>query len=743
MAKASVAQFDSLNQLIEAREKETLNLYRPTPQQVQVHKSGAHELVVRGGKRCLAGSQMIFDPCRGTSTRVDEIGGPFWVYGREPATGKVLITQASRPFIKGRSEFVVVALSNGKTFEVTREHRILTLEGWVSVEEAFEKSFLVVPVGNSVPLGWLPRDARCPPQTNAEPETLLHITSLTPSGSGDVWDFEVPECGNYELAGVLHHNSGKSLSVAVEFASRILGQQLVGPDGQVFPLRFRPSTKKNPGLYWIIGWAINHIGQTIHRLLFEPGLFRIIKDETGKWRVFNEADPADAARFDESENAPPLIPPRLIDPKGWSWENKAAGQFETCRLIDGTLIRAFPSSSRHAKQGDAVSGIWIDEDVQFGSHVKEWQDRLTSKNGWLIWSVWPHRKNYALVKMLDRADEQKLWAKPKVAEVQLVMSMNPFISKEAIENAWDRMDSETEIALRDRGEMLWEELMMYEFLPLTHVVKKREDRDAPVKTVRDVIEHHLATLGRMPHTWTRYLAIDPSHTRTAVLVGAVPPPEEMGVELGNILVIEKEIIAKRMSAINLAKLIRKETNGLHFETFVIDQNAGRQTWAGREDSTTEHYAEAFAAQNLRSSVTDNSFHPGCNKPQQRYTAVRQLLAIDAFARPSIYFYDQMTSETQHEFGTYRKKQQEQKDDDDDKPLILDEPANPRKHDCMAALEYMVEYVCGRFGRDTAFVEPETAKHQGSGSYKAAQALKARMAKQHGGEYVHLGPGAAA
>lgn len=585
MARASVAQFDSLNQLIEAREKETLNLYRPTPQQIAVHQSGAFELCVRGGKR-----------------------------------------------------------------------------------------------------------------------------------------------------------SGKSVSVAIEFVSRILGQSVIDPDGNPFPLRFRPSTKRNPGLYWIIGWAVNHIGQTIHRLLFEPGLFRIIKDQqTGKWRVFQDADPADIERFDESENAPALIPPRMIDAESWSWENKGANQFESVKLIDGTIIRAYPSSSRHAKMGDAVSGIWIDEDVQFAAHVKEWQDRLTTKNGWLIWSVWPHRKNYALVDMIDRADEQKLLPRPKVQQVQLVMSQNPFIARDAVQNALDRMGSETEIALRDRGELLWEELMMYEFLPLTHIVRRRQELGTHCKVPKDVIEQHLARYGRMPPNWTRYLVIDPSHTRTAVLIGAVAPSEEFGIEMGNVLVIEKEIIAKRVSAPDLASLIAKETNGLTFEAFIMDQNAGRQTWAGREDSTSELYTKAFEAKNLKSRLTGATFLPGCNVPTKRFASVRTMLAVNARGRAQVYFYDHKTPETQREFDTYRKKQSEIAGEE----VILDEPANPRKHDCMAAVEYLCEYIEQQFEAGTAFVAPENQVNQGSGSYKAAQALKASFAKQQGGSYVHLGPGAAA
>lgn len=537
--------------------------------------------------------------------------------------------------------------------------------------------------------------------------------------------------------------SGKSTAAAIEFASRILGYQIIDEEGNYIPLRFRPSSKKDPGLYWIIGWDVKHIGQTIHRLLFQPGLFRIIKDKTtGKWRTYNPANSEDAKRFADSEPAPPLIPERLIDPDGWSWENKGANVFESLTLKDGTKICAYPSSGRSPKQGDAVNGIWIDEDIQNGTHLKEWQDRLTDRDGWLIWSVWPHSKNDALIELLDKAEEAKDLPEDdrNIEAVQLVMTSNPYFTEKSKERSLGRMGSDEEIARRDRGELLWESLMMYEFLPLLHVVKPMDEALAkyPPKSKRQVVERHLAMHGRMPNDWTRYLTIDPSHTRTAVLLAAVAPLEEFDIPLGNLIVVERELVLRRHSADMLADEVLKLIRGLNLEAMIMDQNAGRQTSIGRDDSTAEHYAKAFAKKSIKARLTESGFIPGCNVPAKRFRSVRTLLATQAHGQPTMYFVEANTFETRSEFNRYRKKQQNVAGEEQ----IFDEPANPRKFDCMAAVEYLSEFIEQAFDMGTAYVSPESYQSQGSPAFHAAQKILKKQ-QQSSGEYVHLGPGVAA
>lgn len=537
--------------------------------------------------------------------------------------------------------------------------------------------------------------------------------------------------------------SGKSTSAAIEFARRVTGEPIYGPDGQPLDMPWRVPTKQRPGIYWIIGWDQRHIGETIHRLLFEPGLFDIIQDEvTGRWRPFNENHPADVERQHLRQPCGPVIPSRLIEEGSFSWENKAEKQFKGVRLTSGAKIFAYWSSALAPKQGDPVDGIWIDEDIQFASHIKEWQDRLRDRRGWLIWSVWPHVKNYALIELLDRAEEQADDPAPRIKAVQLIASENMYCTPEAHQLALERMGSEEDIARRDRGELMLDELSMYDFYPAFHLVRRRPERVETIVTPRDVIEAILTSAGRLPPEWTRYLAIDPAHTRTAVLSGVVPPPSWLGVKVPPVVIIEWELVSKKHSPHQLAAALLPLMQGFVYEAFIMDQNAGRQHTIGSDHrSVFELYSEAFRAQGLLSRVTGSGFSPGLNKPQLRYAMVRQQMELRSDI-PGMLLFDEQTRHMQREFHTYVKKRNDVKGELDESAKILDEPANPRKHDVMAALEYLVSYLNPLFRTNSAYVPPSETPNLGSPAYQHAMQLLAEQNKQRG-DYVHLGPGVAA
>jgi hypothetical protein len=65
-------------------------------------------------------------------------------------------------------------------------------------------------------------------------------------------------------------------------------------------------------------------------------------------------------------------------------------------LTNGAKMCAYPSTGDHAKQGDAVDGIWIDEDVANERFVEEFYARLSSRRGWFMWSAYPKLENEAL-----------------------------------------------------------------------------------------------------------------------------------------------------------------------------------------------------------------------------------------------------------------------------------------------------------------------------------------------------------
>lgn len=521
-------------------------------------------------------------------------------------------------------------------------------------------------------------------------------------GKYTVWDFEVAATGNYIHAGVVSHNSGKTLSVAMEVASRILGVPITGADDQVIPLRYRACSKNDPGLYWVIGFNIDHIGQTIYHRLFSPGLgcnYRIIYDqELKRWRAYNQADPKDTARRKESQLSPPLIPPRMIDQESWHMESSAGNIFKSVKLYNGVTICAYASTGDHAKQGDAVDGIWIDEDIENASFLKEWQDRLITNNGWLMWSVWPHVSNFALVECFDRAKAEEGAEKPKIKVFTLIGSENQYSSKEGIEAGLARMSDEDDLAHRDRGDIegLLGSIAMYNFATALHLARPRQfEPGQKPDNGHELICSLIQRYGKLPDEWTRYLAIDPSHTRTACLFAVVPPPEWEGISIGDKLILEGELVLQRHTPRPFAEALAKRVSGLKFEAFIMDQQIGRMTTVGSDVTVFESYSREFAKLGILSRQTKSGFLRGCNDKQFRRRQVRLMLEPTQDGYGKLVLIERGTHALQKEFHTYRKKQLPASTSGDGKPVVIDEPVNERSHDCMACHDDQTEVLSAR------------------------------------------------
>lgn len=542
--------------------------------------------------------------------------------------------------------------------------------------------------------------------------------------------------------------AGKSVCVSAVFASRVTGMPITLADGTEIKSPWPAPRKDYPRRFWIIGWDTKHIGQTIYRLLFEPGQggsYRVIQDqETGLWRTWNRANPEDAKRIEESKLSEPLIPDRFLDgPKddAFAWEDKKEKHFTSVKLNNGSTIYAFPSSARNPKQGDNVSGIWIDEDIQFPGHLKEWQDRLTDEEGWFMWSVWPHMKNEALLDLIGRAEMGELEDDPQIKAFQLVMTDNPFLSKRGKDQSLGRMESSEEIARRNRGELLTDALSMYQFSPTIHQIQ----RPIPgLKTYFEPSEAHKVLQdiylqnNSFPRDWTRYLSIDPSNTRTAVLSWVVPPPDYEGTYFGNVAIAEWELIGRRLSASQLATEIKCRVGTLNYEAFIMDQNAGRQTHAGRDESTMMFYGAAFKESGLSSRLTSYSFSPGCNIPTVRYRMVRTLMNPQELSQiPGLLIVEEKCPETKKEFTKYRKKSENRGEGVDS---VLDEPANPRLFDCMASVEYFAAYIEPMFHAGQAYISPSKYRSATSPALLKARKIMERQRSQNESGVVVLGAG---
>ena len=545
--------------------------------------------------------------------------------------------------------------------------------------------------------------------------------------------------------------AGKSVCCTSEFTSRLTGKPILSKSGEPIPPKWPVSRRDAPRQYWVIGWDQPH-SNTIYKLLFEPGqggTLRCIRDKTtNQWRLWNRSNPDDVDRFKESELTPPYITAEMVQggvPDGIAWHDRKNREWTSFRLTNGALVYYWPSSQLTAKPGEAVSGIWIDEDIQIPAHLKEWQDRLTDMEGWFLWSVWPQTKNDALIDLKDRAEATQGDDSPVIEQFQLVMSENPFISDKGKHAALERMGSDEEIARRDRGDMLLDTLSMYDFVPLVHCLRHADfDRrmEAQMHSVRWKLTEILMTDGRFPRDWTRYLSIDPSHTRTAAHSFVIPPPNLDGIQIGNLAIVEWECVLLKHNADGVAEALKSLMATLPYEAFVMDQQMGKQTSTGRDETVFQHFEEAFRKSGLSSRLSMSGFLPGCNEPQTRYRTVRRMLSTQQTGMPLVLFVEDKIPLTKKEFNSYRKKQESTKDG----TTILDQPQNPRKHDCMASIEYGLTMLAQLFDvQGTAYIEPTSYEKQKSPILKRLDEMrtKDKNAESGDGSYVHWGPGAVA
>ncbi len=548
----------------------------------------------------------------------------------------------------------------------------------------------------------------------------------------------VHESSASEVLTVGGKRSGKTLAVVMEFASRVLGVQITREDGSKIPLRFRKPTKRNPALYWVIGLNVDHIGQTLYHRLFSPGLgcnYRIIQDsKSKKWRAYNPN--TDRVRYEESRLSPPLFGEDIIDPKTWHFESRAGNVFKSVNLANGTAICAYPSTGDSPKQGDAVDGIWIDEDIERGAFLKEWQDRLISVRGWFLWSVWPKVANQALIKTLDRAKIYEEMDKPPIKVFRLIGSENPYSDKEGIAEGLLRMEDDDDVAHRDRGDIdaFISGRRMYDFGATTHVVKP-EKFDDP-QNAKQVIANHLHhDVRELPREWTRYISIDPSHTCTACLIGVVPPPDHK--DLGDRLIIEREIVVRKHTPAQFVEVLALTVGHLYFEAFIMDQMAGRATTIGADATVFQVYEREFVRRGLISRVTKHGFMRGSNDKSERRRTVRDLLEPTLGGVPRL-LVSARCPQTIKQFYEFRKKEIK---DQDGNPIPTDDGMAERLMDCVIAAEYLCQYVMERFRQENAFMLPEARRAMGNLCYRHAMELLKKDRENEAGEYVHLGPGA--
>lgn len=589
---------------VASRQSEALRLFRPMATQEEILCCYAKETLVRGGNRCQAASTVVWRK-DGSPTTLGEVQ-----VGDEIMAWKDDRSIPSRVLYKTEfaEKIVEVRFTDGGGTSGTVEHMILMEDGeWQELRNTLPGDRCVSVDGvktiESVRVGvWCDR-----------------IVSIT------------TEAGSYISDDVISHNSGKSMISAVRFASIATDIPVTTKNGDRIYCRL-PHQRGRPLTMWCIGYGETHIGQTLYRLLFQRGAFKIIRDEkTHLWRAYDPTDPRDLARASEVKESPPLIPNRYIDPKGWVWKNKGARVFEKAVIVDPTTkevlanIYAFTSSGE-VKAGDPVDEIWVDEKIEYPAYYPEWVARLIDKSGRLWWSSWPDISNNALIEMHKRAIEHIHEEAPPIKEFVLKMGDNvhlpPDAKKDAI-RAW----SPDERRARDQGEFVTDSLRMYpRFDTRVHTAMPSEMVDKTDEVIRLLKESG----GQPPNNWTREIIVDPGSTHPAALFVAITP-----LELGDYCIPYDEVYVPNIDADQLAKLVSQRAGGHHFYRFIMDGNAGRQTPMGFGRTVMQKYAESFAKHGLVSEVTGSSFIPGSNNVSGRIGELQDWMVVRNTGYPKL------------------------------------------------------------------------------------------------------------
>lgn len=435
---------------------------------------------------------------------------------------------------------------------------------------------------------------------------------------------------------------GKSIAAFVEDARAVLGED---------PYDKYP--KKN-GTLVCVGLDVPFIGRNIHRYLFRPGAFSIIRDlETGDYRTFKPWLPEDAKRIEDSIPAPPLIPERMIEDT--VWQSRKANIFDTVYLKTGWQIYAFSSNSE-PQSGFQADIVHIDEDIHDGWY-SEMIARLSMRKGKMRISSLPYIKNDAIIQVYHRAKDEEGDEDPSTEVIQATVYDNPFMDEQTKQENIKRWKAQGEDVYRMRalGEPTTDSILMYptfsvhQHSAIKHLSPtQREEELQGIKhrteTQRTITERN----GEPPTDWCRYMVVDPGWSVCAVTFYAVPPK-------GNQKVMYKELYIRNCDAEKFGVTVEKAIGNYQFEEFIIDGQGGRLRDLGSGKLPREMYEEQLAKRGLKSRVSGSGFTEGVNIIEARVAATREWLSTQEDGSTVLLIVVEACPNIIREFQRYKKQ----------------------------------------------------------------------------------------
>ena len=440
-------------------------------------------------------------------------------------------------------------------------------------------------------------------------------------------------CPSKEVLIQAGNQVGKSLCAFVEDARAVTGQD---------PYEKYP---KENGVLVCLGMAEGHIGRTIHKYLFRPGAFKIIKDkETGEWRSWKPWLEDDWKRKKATRSAPPLVPERMV--KKWAWKKRAQNVFEMCELTNGWTIYAMGSKGEPA-QGFQADLVHIDEDLERPEWYDEMIARLSMRDGKLRWSALPHAKNDAIINLNERADDEKNLEKPSTVVIRATIFDNPFMPEQVKQEnikRW-RKKGEDEYRKRALGEMVTDSVLMYPtFSKDVHNAIRFEDpRNAVQKVLTD-------NQGEPPEDWCRYMVVDPGHSVCAVTFWGVPPET-----YGAYVICYDELYLQQCNARQFADAVEFKTRGKVFQSFIIDAHGGRIREIGSGVLPRIQYSRELESRGVRSIETGSNFRAGSDDIKGREMRLRDWLHVRDSGTPKMMVSVVKCPNLIREFFRFKKK----------------------------------------------------------------------------------------
>lgn len=499
------------------------------------------------------------------------------------------------------------------------------------------------------------------------------------------------------------NRSGKTVGAAVEFARCVTNSD---------PFDKYPKA----GLAYVVGKSLRHIGDTLYRKVYQPGLLKIVRNIAGEWEVYRPWDDQHKGLELKVVKSPPMIPARLIEEE--AWENKAEREISMHRLSTGWEIRYFSSKSK-LPQGNTADYVWFDEEIPDspdGEWVPEMMARLLDNAGKIVWSASMQSGYDNLISLYENGESQlELYRsnptvnpKPDIMIFDLKIDENKYQKKENVAR-FERGLTEEQRRVRVEGESAAAPLKMY-----------------PEFSLR----RHGFPLDVPPPHWMRLSVTDPGHTIGATLFAVVPPLDESPGGLDTIILYD-ELYIPNCNAERFGEEFAAKVGDYKFEVFIGDGHGLRPTDVGSGLSVGDQYMAQLEARKVASRQSGSGFVYGSDDRKAGRLRVREFLGERMKGRPRLLIAvnprDPGVSNLPNfvsEIKRYRKKKVGN--------VVLDEPEDRGPTHLMQCMRYLCMY-------DPKYIAPDYE----SNGYKAHVMLKkleASITNRHGNATVNFGPG---